>query len=194
MYAPQLGRFVSRDPLGYQDGASQLQYAGGEPNTGRDPSGMMTTTVRCKCKCAHYCNGYRQGDTFDEGTTITPGAGQYGETTIKALCTRACEARTRDDLHPAGPKTVCWYHDWETGDAISDPDPTFGDEYTKCSKSECQSGCNNMVAVCVGYCNVACAPLKLLGTPYWNCVGTCTTPCWSGWAACHGSCLRCRWI
>ena len=39
MYSAQLGRFCSRDPIGYQSGFSLLQYVDGDPITGLDPTG-----------------------------------------------------------------------------------------------------------------------------------------------------------
>ncbi|MFH1023927.1 MAG: RHS repeat-associated core domain-containing protein [Planctomycetota bacterium] len=41
MYGENLGRFTSRDPIGYRDGCNLYQYVRGKPNQWRDPSGEM---------------------------------------------------------------------------------------------------------------------------------------------------------
>jgi len=42
VYDPKLGRFMSRDPLGYSDGAGLYQYAAGAPLQNRDSMGLAT--------------------------------------------------------------------------------------------------------------------------------------------------------
>ena len=39
MYHPRLGRFVSRDPIGYADGMGLYEYGRGQPTQALDPSG-----------------------------------------------------------------------------------------------------------------------------------------------------------
>jgi RHS repeat-associated protein len=41
-YDPELGRFISADPLGYVDGPSLYAFAGGDPVNGRDALGLET--------------------------------------------------------------------------------------------------------------------------------------------------------
>lgn len=40
MYAPQLGRFVSRDPIGYNAGVNLGRYVRDNPNSHSDPTGL----------------------------------------------------------------------------------------------------------------------------------------------------------
>ena len=43
MYSPVLGRFMSPDPAGYEDGFNIYQYVHGDPMNLRDPLGLQTT-------------------------------------------------------------------------------------------------------------------------------------------------------
>ena len=43
-YSPALGRFVSNDPLGYEDGLNRYAYAQSDPVSRRDPLGTASTT------------------------------------------------------------------------------------------------------------------------------------------------------
>jgi hypothetical protein len=45
MYAPEIGRFVQTDPIGYGDGMNNLQYAHSDPINERDPTGADSVTV-----------------------------------------------------------------------------------------------------------------------------------------------------
>jgi RHS repeat-associated protein len=42
VYVPEIGRWNNRDPLGYQDGSSQLQYIQSRVILGRDPMGLAS--------------------------------------------------------------------------------------------------------------------------------------------------------
>ncbi|MGP1345516.1 MAG: RHS repeat-associated core domain-containing protein [Phycisphaerales bacterium] len=42
-FAPEMGRWLSRDPAGYVDGANLSLYAGSNPKTSTDPSGLKLT-------------------------------------------------------------------------------------------------------------------------------------------------------
>ncbi len=73
MYDPALGRFCSRDPIGYASGSSLLQFVSSRALTRLDPSGLLEVIVKvgkdqsysysmadietCKTKLAGYTGG-----------------------------------------------------------------------------------------------------------------------------------------
>ncbi|MFO8014337.1 MAG: RHS repeat-associated core domain-containing protein [Phycisphaerae bacterium] len=40
VYHPRLGRFLQRDPIGYEDGMGLYEYVASDPTVGRDPTGQ----------------------------------------------------------------------------------------------------------------------------------------------------------
>jgi RHS repeat-associated protein len=48
MYHPTLGRWIQRDPAGYEDGLSLYLYAGSNPALHRDPQGLTRTHLGAK--------------------------------------------------------------------------------------------------------------------------------------------------
>lgn len=57
-YAPELGRFVQRDPIGVQGGFNVYEYAKGRPTTTLDPDGLMPPGGGC-LRCGRmYCHCY----------------------------------------------------------------------------------------------------------------------------------------
>jgi RHS repeat-associated protein len=58
VYRADLGRWMTRDPLGYVDGMGLYEYVGGMAVTGRDPSGLAMA----------ICPGGRCGGTIDDIT------------------------------------------------------------------------------------------------------------------------------
>lgn len=52
MYAPSIGRFMSRDPIGYLDSTSLYQYCRSMPLVRIDPSGMASKLDECFENCS----------------------------------------------------------------------------------------------------------------------------------------------
>lgn len=83
-YDPQLGRFISEDPIGIAGGLNLYAYAGSDPVNGVDPTGL----VQNPCPAGYIWdvryrdnngNGvYDDGDTLITQSCIPPGGGGGG--------------------------------------------------------------------------------------------------------------------
>jgi RHS repeat-associated protein len=47
-YAPEMGRFISEDPIGFAGGINFYAYVGNDPVNFVDPLGLFEVTMRCK--------------------------------------------------------------------------------------------------------------------------------------------------
>ena len=64
-YSPELGRFISEDPIGLAGGVNQYAYAGGNPLSYTDPLGLFLTTVDATCALAPDLCGEIFGQMFE---------------------------------------------------------------------------------------------------------------------------------
>jgi RHS repeat-associated protein len=56
-YDPELGRFISEDPLGLSAGINPYAYVGDSPTNGTDPSGLEPTCTLGKWDCPYAMQG-----------------------------------------------------------------------------------------------------------------------------------------
>lgn len=96
MYAPQLGRFISRDPAGYTDGPSLYEGMEGAPTDNLDPSGLRSNTDQFgqywdpNVDWLHFPT--RKPNGFIPGMGFPPGDPNYNtrpnlEAEVAATCT-----------------------------------------------------------------------------------------------------------
>ena len=68
-YSPVLGRFISRDPIGYEDGMNLYQYAGSSPTMHNDFSGLLVDPGKdCGLWSRSEWNGIIPGHFWLNGT------------------------------------------------------------------------------------------------------------------------------
>ncbi len=91
-YHAQLGRFVSRDPIGYRGSPFNLyEYVKGRPSGSLDPSGLGV--VVCHCECRRFRWTISRPDT-----TINTG-GRAHNAPVNEQCEQACDARSSWSQH-----------------------------------------------------------------------------------------------
>jgi hypothetical protein len=64
MYAPQLGRFINRDPIGYFGGINLYEYVNGQPTIAVDPTGLVVDLI------FDYKSGTLTATDRDTGQTL----------------------------------------------------------------------------------------------------------------------------
>ncbi len=84
-YAPERGRFLSRDPIGYQAGMGLYEYAGGKPLVKLDPNGEWIVAVGIAAVLAAGAyRGYKHGPPgFREGLIPLWGVGPFGRSPLE---------------------------------------------------------------------------------------------------------------
>ena len=101
-YDPQLGRWLSADPIGFAGGLNKMGYCAGDPINSTDPSGLdvvLWVRVTKKKSGGDWGHAWLQitGPGYYEGFGSYPGPGivdenteNYAEVTRKVTLRQAC--------------------------------------------------------------------------------------------------------
>jgi len=101
-YAPEVGRFISQDPLGMADGVNVYAYVRNNPATNADPSGLFTMDPSCKNWGCQGMGGGGPGGPppswYDMGEVIQRGAEDWcrnlhrvTDPKLRACIKKSCE-------------------------------------------------------------------------------------------------------
>ncbi|MDZ7619829.1 MAG: RHS repeat-associated core domain-containing protein [Patescibacteria group bacterium] len=169
MYDPELGRFVSRDPIGYAAGdVSLYRYVGSAPLSSNDPGGLVA--ISCRCKYVRYM-GFQSSTSYGSVVVNCNGA-------AAACCASAC---TSDDMMVV----PSWTGEWDVYGASPSDIPSFVECWTDCSEADCKNGCWD-VAV---YSSAVCL---LIGKKWPPAGAACAEGVVAYTAACFLNCERCK--
>lgn len=104
-YDPQIGRFISEDPIGIAGGMNPYTYAGNSPTNATDPSGL---TVKCSYTRTRYFiietgetigyGDWRLTSCTDDDEPGRGGGGGGGSNSTKTLTKVACSVDVAVDL------------------------------------------------------------------------------------------------
>jgi RHS repeat-associated protein len=179
--SPIAGRFLGRDPIGYEGGEWGLyEYVSTKVLVATDPSGMIL--IECACSC-QLCYGVARENCrwFSQNAQINCVG------SAESCCLSACGGLSQVNSNG---RQRCVYEDglipgrwWVVG---TPPPPTFcetfSDEYQNCSGNLCRYRC----ALYLGACLRSCRWLPLPAQP------ECNFFCAVSSATCAYSCARCR--
>lgn len=181
-YHQQLGRWLSRDPIGYQGGLNLYRYVNSSPLTTVDPFGNVPVLC-CTCQCQIYTGGPGMGvTTWDEIARATQSAGRGGRQQPGPTCENACEARGR--RAPNGMPIRCSLKSWKECDAKNDE----CSGYPGCFKSECRLNCK----IFKHSCQTACGAMAAAG-PWGVLAGAvCLIICEESAENCREQCKYCK--
>ena len=167
IYDPPLGRWLTRDPIGYVGSAYNLyEYVSGMPTVAIDPFGLKCLNCTCEAE-----NGRRTWNVEIECDT----AGGEGPL-FSDCCKDACWDSSVGFGHPINIE-ICG----------ADPtEPCTPEEAWKylCNKADCLVNCNRKWG---WTCTIACS-LPSAGTSTVPCLAV----CWAGYEVCKNDCSECR--
>ncbi len=116
MYDPYIGRFVSRDPIGYSDSFDLFLYATGRPQTHRDPMGTLSIRDKLpplidppklpndkskKCGCKDFLER-----TMVKHVYVRDGSGGGKFCKVTASCSPSCKGGAPGYTTPPDPSTM----------------------------------------------------------------------------------------
>lgn len=102
IYNADLGRWVTRDPIGYSDGPNMYGYGRGNPKVSRDASGLLCTGTTCQTLPANT-----------PPATTQPGTTQPAQPDEAAECAEYIERclKTQDVINLIAAINKCWGRD-----------------------------------------------------------------------------------
>ena len=129
--SPSAGRFLGRDPIGYEAGVSVYQFLRSRILVRLDPTG--TVDINCHCSCIQQGHGGRVDDSFETDVTVNC------LTLPTICCSRACEIERRnrygDPPIRGCDKSSCTFT-WQWGPPLPPVKPEH------CSIPDCIGGCS----------------------------------------------------
>ncbi len=137
-YSAQLGRFISRDPLGFVDGMS-LYRAYFVPG-GMDPTGNVC--VECNCRCSE--SGYVLSNGGGTRSTVKVECSGSGEACCKSACKSSGSPGTGSVPWIGKPPVHCVSDKWKvcgTGPDSPGPEDTCPDDWWNGDYLTCTACC-----------------------------------------------------
>ena len=161
-YASHLGRWVNRDPIGYDGSWMNLyNYVTNRPSIALDPWGLVPTCAYCECEAENK----RRTWVIEKTCNIT---GRY---LLQDCCSDACWDAATGFGHPIEIRRC---------DSMPTEECTAQDaSEDSCDRSDCERNCNRKWGWA---CTVACTAAG--NTP-------CYLLCWAGYEACMNDCSKC---
>ena len=145
--SPIAGRFLGRDPIGYEAGVSVYQFLRSRILVRLDPTG--TVDINCHCSCIQQGHGGRVDDSFETDVTVNC------LTLPTICCSRACEIERRnrygDPPIRGCDKSSCTFT-WQWGPPLPPVKPEH------CSIPDCIGGCSLAAASAIFLCQRAGLP------------------------------------
>ena len=145
--SPIAGRFLGRDPIGYEAGVSVYQFLRSRILVRLDPTG--TVDINCHCSCIQQGHGGRVDDSFETDVTVNC------LTLPTICCSRACEIERRNrygDPPIRGCDTSSCTFTWQWGPPLPPVKPEH------CSIPDCIGGCSLAAASAIFLCQRAGLP------------------------------------
>jgi RHS repeat-associated protein len=180
--SPSAGRFLGRDPIGYDAGVSVYQFLRSRILVRLDPTG--TVDINCHCSCIREVSG-RLEDSFEATLTVEcPGL-------ARDCCFAACEVERRNRYGEAvqGCEQSSCTFKWKRPGTI-DPDIDYKpcDEWNQ-SKSNCLTFCSEGYTTCM---EIGIASCILTGRSFLNCATAAGIACQIAYGSvCQRYCNQC---